>query len=119
MPDHQFVHIELSSRDLHESAKFYQALFGWNTQEYPEMNYVTFDTGGLGGGFNPISDGVPAGSVVIYVSTNDIDASLAQVEALGGSIVAPKMPVPGVGVIAWFKDLSGNLLALLQPADEM
>ena len=120
MSNHRLVHVELSSRDRADSARFYEEAFGWKIQEFPEMDYTTWDAaGGLGGGFNPISEHVPAGSIVVYIHTDDLDDSLNKVQALGGSVVMPRLSVPGVGDMAWFKDLSGNVMALLQPAAPM
>ena len=34
--------------------------------------------------------------------------------ASGGSIALPKMPVPGVGWLAYFKDTEGNIFGAMQ-----
>ena len=81
MTKHPIVHIEFSARDRGEAAKFYTEVFGWETQDMPEMNYTTFDVGqGPGGGFNPIGEQVKAGDVSVYIGTDDIDATLAAAE---------------------------------------
>ena len=38
----------------------------------------------------------------------------AKAVALGGQIVMPKTPVPGMGWFLYFKDPEGNILALWQ-----
>jgi predicted enzyme related to lactoylglutathione lyase len=121
MANHRIVHIEISSRDHAELKKFYGEVFNWKFMDIPEMDYVTFQPGEneLGGGFNPISDDYPAGTVTIYIHTANLDESTAQIEAAGGTLTAPPMEVPGVGRIAMFKDPSGNELAILEPAQEM
>lgn len=116
---HPIVHIELSAQDRHEAARFYRDVFGWESQDFPEMNYTTFSTGeGVGGGFSPCQENMPAGTVTIYVHTDDIEETLAKVEALGGQTVSPGFEVPGVGWIAMFRDPTGNMLALLKPATQ-
>lgn len=113
MSNHPIVHIEFSSRDRAESAKFYGDVFGWEVQDMPEMNYATFDPGKQpGGGFNPVSDQVKAGDVTVYIGTDDIDASLAKIEAAGGKTVIPKSEIPDVGWFAFFSDPTGNVVAL-------
>jgi predicted enzyme related to lactoylglutathione lyase len=80
-----------------------------------DMNYATFSTGeGVGGGFNPVDENYPAGSVVPYVAVDDVDSALAEAESLGGKTLAPKMEVPGVGDIAIFADPSGNMIGLIK-----
>jgi predicted enzyme related to lactoylglutathione lyase len=118
MSNHPFVHVEISCLDSEAAKKFYGELFGWKFQDFPQMNYTTIDTGqspDMGGGLNPVTPENPAGTVIVYVYTEDIDDSLGKVEALGGTVILPKMEVPTVGFLAFFKDPTGNTLALLQP----
>jgi predicted enzyme related to lactoylglutathione lyase len=117
MSHHPFVHIEISANDRVAAAKFYNDLFGWEAQQFPEMSYATFETGdGPGGGFNPVTPENPAGTVTPYVNADDIHATLKKAEALGGTVAMPVMEVPGTGLIAVFKDPTGNLIGLLQSA---
>jgi predicted enzyme related to lactoylglutathione lyase len=117
MSEHQIVHVEISSKNREESAVFYQNVFGWEVQHIPEMNYATFRTGQdeVGGGFNPVGEDYPAGTVIVYINTNDIQASLKKISECGGQVLFQPMPIPGVGLFAQFKDPSGNTLALLEP----
>lgn len=115
MPQHSIVHVELPSADLAQSGRFYAELFGWETQHLPELNYTMFSAeGGPGGGFPPIDGAmVNPNNVLIYVDTDDMEASLAKAEALGGSMVVPRTAIPGDnGWFAIFTDLSGNRVAL-------
>ena len=116
MAAHPIIHIEFSSKDHLASGKFYSELFGWEVTHVPEMNYATFTTGeGVGGGFNPVSDQYPAGRVMAYVATDDVPATLAKAESLGGKTIVPKTEIPGVGWFGMFSDLSGNLVGILTP----
>lgn len=114
MSKHPIVHVEFSAEDRKKSASFYQTVFGWEMQHMDEMNYTTFSTGEgeLGGGLNPVSEDYPAGTVVNYIGTEDIEATLAEVEANGGKTVMPKMEIPGFGWSALFQDPGGNLVGL-------
>jgi len=65
------------------------------------MNYVTFQINEeQGGGFLDVSqEGFKVGDVIPYISTPDIEATLAKVEELGGKILQPETEIPGIG---WF-----------------
>ncbi len=119
MSKHPIVHIEFSGLDREAAGKFYTELFGWEVQQMPEFNYATFTTGeGVGGGINPVSEDNPAGTVIFYVGTDDIEASLAKAESLGGKTILPKMEVPGMGWLAIFLDPSGNKVGLWKSMPE-
>ncbi len=114
MSSHVICHVDISANNQEEAGKFYESLFGWKIRPVPQMNYTMFEPeGGPGGGFMQIGDGMaPAGQVLVYISTDDIDASLAKVEALGGKTVVPKTEIPTVGWFGVFTDPAGNQLAL-------
>jgi predicted enzyme related to lactoylglutathione lyase len=110
---HPIVHIEISAKDREATSKFYQDVFGWEVQDFPEMTYTTFTTGvEPGGGFNPVTAENPAGTVTVYIGADDIEASLGDIESAGGTIIMPKTEIPGMGWFAFFKDPTGNTLAL-------
>ena len=44
-----------------------------------------------------------------------MDDTVAAVKANGGTIALEKMPVPGVGWLAYAKDTEGNIFGALQP----
>ncbi len=106
------VHVEFSSRDLKESGKFYQDLFGWKITMVPEMNYATWEAGSPPmGGFNPPDMSKP-GEVLVYIESDDIDADLKKAKSLGGTIVRPKTEIPNVGWFGIFKDPNNNQVGL-------
>jgi predicted enzyme related to lactoylglutathione lyase len=113
MSDHPIVHIEISAKDREDAAKFYSDLFGWKVKQQPEFNYATFEAGsGPGGGFNPVTDENPAGTVLVYVGSQDIEADLAKAEKLGAKTIVPKTEIPLTGWFAIFEDPTGNRLGL-------
>jgi predicted enzyme related to lactoylglutathione lyase len=113
MSSHPIVHVEISSSDLEASNRFYSQLFGWEVQHIPEFNYATFVAeGGPGGGFNPINETNPAGNVIVYVGSDDIEADLAKAESLGATTVVPKTEISQTGWFAMFRDPSGNTIGL-------
>jgi len=54
-------------------------------------------------------------SPVLIAGVEDIDATVAKVEAGGGRILHGKLPVPGVGWSAYFVDPEGNTIGIFQP----
>ena len=71
---------------------------------------------GPGGGFDKVGEamgmGYKPGEVLIYVSTDDIDATLAIAASLRGKILQPKTEIPNVGWFGIFSDPTGNRIAL-------
>jgi predicted enzyme related to lactoylglutathione lyase len=56
-------------------------------------------------------------AVIAYVCTVDVanvDAAVDKIQALGGSIALAKMPIPGVGWLAYGKDTEGNIFGCMQ-----
>ena len=113
MSKRNVVHVEIPSVNVEAAGKFYQELFGWKLQHVPEMNYTMWEDGsGSGGGFPQVSDENPAGQVLVYIDSEDIEADLKKVVKLGGKVLQPKMEIPQTGWFGVFQDPTGNVLAL-------
>jgi predicted enzyme related to lactoylglutathione lyase len=113
MSKRNVVHIEIPAADVPAAGKFYQDLFDWKLQHAAEFDYTMWSDGsGYGGGFNKVSEETPAGQVLVYIDSDDIEADLRKVQELGGSVVTPKTEIPGTGWYGVFKDPTGNVLAL-------
>ena len=112
------VHVEVRGLDSLVLQEFYSKVFGWKIEVEETMNYVQFlpEEGGIGGAFTEVSDDNPAGTIVPYVTTDDIDASLEKVDANGGSTAVPKTEIPGFGHFAVFRDPTGNNIGLYSGA---
>src|SRR6266571_1385900 len=122
MSQHSIVHIEIPATDPASTSKFYANLFDWKLQVDPTFNYHMFQAEpGPGGGFGQVGEatgGYKLGEVLIYVSTDDIDATLARVEALGGKTLQPKAEIPNAGWFAIFADPTGNRIALFKSIEQ-
>jgi uncharacterized protein len=111
---HPIVHIEIPASDLKEVSRFYADVFGWQIDEASMEGYPMFAAeGGPGGGFVHVDDiGHTVGKPLLFIGADDINASLAAVEAHGGKTLMPRTAIPHVGWWAIFADSSGNTLAL-------
>ncbi len=122
MANHPIVHLEFPAQDLQAAEKFYAAAFGWKFEADAMYNYLMFQAeGGPGGGFvKPGETAVGSSghinykpdSILVYIGTDDIDATLAKIGSLGGKTLLPKTEIPHVGWFAVFTDPTGNRVAL-------
>jgi len=119
------VHFEIPYDDGDRARAFYREAFGWDLQSWGEGEYTLVTTGPTGdsGATEPgfVNGGMmqreaPFGSPVVVIGVEDVDASLAQVERLGGSTVVARTPVGEMGWAAYFKDPEGNLMGMFQTA---
>jgi predicted enzyme related to lactoylglutathione lyase len=78
------------------------------------MNYTTFKAGNTGGGFPDVDGNNPAGRVLVYISSDDIEADLKKAEKLGGKQIMGKTEVPGIGWFGIFNDPTGNPVAVFK-----
>jgi len=114
MSKRNIVHVEIPAANVGAAGKFYQELFGWKLQNDPELNYTMWEAGDgdAYGGFPQVSDENPAGQVLVYIASDDIEADLKKVEQLGGKVLHPKAEIPQTGWFGVFQDPTGNMLGL-------
>lgn len=117
MANHPIVHIEIPADNMQAATDFYAAVFDWNIQTDETYHYAMFSAeGGPGGGFVGIDEGgdmqYKINSLLVYIGTDDIDATLSKITAQGGKVLQPKTEIPQVGWFARFTDPAGNQMAL-------
>ena len=114
MSKRNIVHVEIPSINVEAAGKFYADLFGWKMQPMPEMNYTMWEAGDGDeyGGLPQVSEDNPAGQVLIYIASEDIEADLKKVEKIGGKVLHKKTEIPGMGWFGVFQDPTGNVLGL-------
>ena len=107
---------EIPTTDYPRAVTFYQTVFGITLQEemmddltmaiFPHSEHNT------GGALVKCAQSKPQPQgVVIYLYTQEFDATLDRITANGGNIVMPKTTIPA-GVIALFTDSEGNRVGL-------
>ena len=113
------MHFEIPAENPERAIKFYSTVLGWTFTKWDgPVDYWLITTGdasapGINGGLMSRRD--PAQPCVNTVDVSDLDAMTKTVESSGGICVAPKMPVPGVGWLAYFKDTEGHIFGMMQP----
>ncbi len=113
------IHFEIHVDDTERANKFYSGVFGWQFQKWDgPADYWLISTGneeqpGINGGMMKRRD--PAGSVYNTIGVRNLDGHMEKVAAAGGEIVVPKMPIPQVGWLAYFKDTEGNIFGMMEP----
>jgi predicted enzyme related to lactoylglutathione lyase len=112
------VHFEVVGQDPDKLRSYYGELFGWEFgQPMGPTDYTTLsNANGIGGGIGAGPEGYP-GHVTFYVQVQDVGATLAQAESLGGSRMMGPDEVPGVGiVIGLFSDPEGHVIGVMSEA---
>jgi predicted enzyme related to lactoylglutathione lyase len=125
------VHFEIHAKNSDAVHQFYSDVFDWQITNLGEQmgNYRMVVTGegvagekwpGINGGITPRRgdapvDGQPVNAYVCTISVDDLDNYIQKVLKAGGSMALDKMDVPGVGWLAYCKDVDGNIFGMLQP----
>ena len=116
---------ELHTTDPAGAMPFYQAVFGWVTQDMPmgEFTYTVIrpaggDENSSQGGIMPLSPDMAAAGVTpswrVYFEVADCDAAVATATRQGGSVAVPAMDIPGVGRFAILTDPAGAAFAVIK-----
>jgi len=112
---------ELQTRDYDASVEFYKSVFKWDAHtaaDTPGFRYTTLGEGenqaaGIMDAVGFLPEGVPA-HWGIYFRVDDVDATLAKVVELGGSVTQPAEDTP-YGRLAGAVDPTGAPFKLMTP----
>ena len=117
------IHFEIPADNPERLITFYQTVFGWTFQKWEGggMPYWLITTGpsdepGINGGMLPRQH--PDQPCVNTVNVLNVDEMLATAVANGAKVALPKMPVPGVGWLAYIQDPEGHMLGMMQADPE-
>jgi predicted enzyme related to lactoylglutathione lyase len=110
---HPIIHAEIRSQDPDATRAFLGELFGWKVaSEGGFPGYTFMNTGAEVGPATAISPLQGAeDEVLFFVGVEDVAATLARAEELGGSIVQPVQEVPGVS-FGVFADAQGHKIGV-------
>jgi hypothetical protein len=106
----QLAYLQLPAADIAAAAAFYGRVFGWSV-EPPQPG---FESPGLIGQW--VDDRPPAGDAgpLLWISVDDIDATLALVPELGGQVIEPPSADGPTRTLATIADPTGNRIGLAQ-----
>src|SRR5579859_1976842 len=119
-PQGTFSWADVASTDIQKSKKFLTSLFGWTSQEMhtgdgkPDYTMFYKDNQVVAGGSPTYMPTMPS-FWNNYVTVNNVDETVANVEKLEGKIIMPPMDVLDSGRMASIQDPTGANLSLWQP----
>ncbi|MEP7015423.1 MAG: VOC family protein [Verrucomicrobiota bacterium] len=89
-------YVEMPSRNLVETKRFFTGLFGWSFVNYGP-DYASFDDGRMAGGFYVSEKTAPmeAGAALIVFYQKNLEDTLKKVVDLGGTIKKEIFEFPG------------------------
>jgi predicted enzyme related to lactoylglutathione lyase len=107
------VHFEIGCRDKTATAKFYEQLFDWTTEEMgPAAMIATGAESGIQGHITALGH-EPHNYTIFYVGVENVEEALKKAESLGGKTLIPPVPIP-TGTFAWMSDPEGNTVGLFE-----
>jgi predicted enzyme related to lactoylglutathione lyase len=117
LPRPRLCYLQIPAADVHESAAFYERVFGWNIRGR-DTDHPSFDdaTGNVSGAWFTGRTPSREAGLLPSIWVDNIDATLALVAAHGGEIVDPphRDAPDSTSLIANFRDRAGNLMGLYQ-----
>jgi len=112
------IHFEIPADNPDRALAFYGKAFGWTSNKFEgPMSYWLLMTGkgdnpGIDGGMMPRQQAGQAPNIVIGVES--VDAAVKKIQSAGGTMVAPKAAIPGIGYAAYFNDTEGNFVGVFE-----
>ena len=111
-------HIAINADDVGRAKAFYEAVFGWTFQPWGPPDFFNAQTpSGVMAAVQKrreIVDGVKATAYECTIGVDDLARTLADIEAVGGRVVAGPFDIPTVGRLAFFQDTEGNIAGVMQ-----
>jgi predicted enzyme related to lactoylglutathione lyase len=109
---HPVIHAEIRSQDPDATRAFFTELFGWTYSDGAFPGYSFVDPGVEGAlptAIGPLQGGDDA--VLFFIGVEDVEATLARAEELGGKTIQPAQNVPGV-TFGVFADTQGHVVGV-------
>jgi len=113
---------EVATSDPDGAEKFYGSLFDWSFEAGPaasgSIDYRNIKASGADGPMGGIfgNGGQAPGHAVFYILVADVEATCADAEQLGGSVVSKQIdPGPGAPSFAYLCDPAGNKFGVFTP----
>ena len=101
------VFFDIAGEDVGALKAFYAKVFGWDADG--ENKFAVPVISPLHAAFREDPT-----EMRLYMGVEDVAQVLANVEASGGTVDAPRFEVPGVVVLGLFRDPAGNPMGLVE-----
>ena len=116
------AHFAINADDVSRARSFYEKVFGWRFEAWgpPGFFQITTANGGTPGPLGALQKrreliaGTRTVGCECTVAVADVDAVAATVVANGGTILIPKVLIPTVGYLIFFRDPEGNAVGAMQ-----
>ena len=100
-----------------KSIAFYNQVFGWTFQ--PSQNQTKWtarvDSSNHQIFGNPfMQKAKSAQSLTNAIEVKNVESTLSNIVLEGGEVIVPKFAIPGIGWMAYFKDLEQNVFGIIQ-----
>jgi predicted enzyme related to lactoylglutathione lyase len=115
----KFRHLAINADDVQRAKAFYESVFGWRFEPWGPPNYYQVKNVGEGflGALQERRELKPGAKMLGFEATmdvEDIQATIAAVEAAGGRILMRPTYIEDVGKLIYFEDTEGNLVGAMQ-----
>lgn len=124
-PNFTFSWIDVATPDPEAGKRFYGGLFGWEFRDEPAGDAGVYTMCSLNGktvaglsSMPPGQDTLP-GYWTSYATTYDIEATIARVTDLGGTVIAHPFDVMDAGRMALIQDPTGAMSAMWEPKNHI
>jgi predicted enzyme related to lactoylglutathione lyase len=117
----RMMHFEIAAQDVEKLQHFYTKTFDWKFRKIrAPIEYWKIRTGdgsepGIDGGIFRKSPLMGAHNVI---GVHVLEDYTTLIKKNGGSIIVPRIRIPGIGRIAVFRDPEGNEFGLLEAEEE-
>jgi uncharacterized protein len=109
-------YLHIPAIDVHEAARFYEAVFGWAVSDH-DSDRPTFDDGSghVSGAWMTDQAVAREPGLMLYIYVDAMDDVVARIGAHGGEVVRAPYAEGNLRV-ATFRDPAGNMLGLWREA---
>src|SRR5688572_24272010 len=122
------VHFEIRAVDVLRAQRFYASTFGWRFETLERLDQCVVvktddpdgeKTPGINGtivlrrGRRPAAN-QPINGWVCIIDVPSVDHIILRAERAGGELSVPKVPIKGVGWLAYLKDTEGNVFGVME-----
>lgn len=112
-------HVAINADDVQRAKTFYESVFGWRFEPWGPPDFYQVKNAGEGflGALQERRELKPGAKMLGFEATmgvEDIQATIAAVEAAGGRILSRPFYIEGVGKLVYFEDTEANIVGAMQ-----